>query len=145
MADTDEALPSVFEFAADVSTQEAPPPLPARTYPAQCTGAKAQRSKSNPDNIILGLEFSIDPSVYPADYTEVKDVTKLYFQRIPINKDDARTRFQIRKLCETMRVPVSRQLDVNGFVGKMVNLKVKHGEWQGIKRAEIDAIEAPGS
>lgn len=144
MADeTGEVLPSVFEFTADVSTQEAPPPLPARTYPAQCTGAKANRSKSNPDNIILALEFTISPDVYPADYTEVKDATKLFFQRIAINKDDARTRFQLRQLCEKMRVPVSRQLDVNGFVGKMVNLKVKHGEWQGLKRAEIDAIEAP--
>ena len=141
MADT-EMLPTVFEFAADISTQEAPPPLPARTYPAQCTGAKANRSKSNPDNIILALEFTIQPEHYPADYTEVKDATKLFYQRIAINKDDARTRFQLRKLCETMRVAVSRELDLNGFVGKGVNLKVKHGTWEGVSRAEIDAIES---
>lgn len=137
----DAALPSVFEFSQDISTQEAPPPLPVRTYPAQCTGAVAKVSKSTPDNIIMTLEFTISPEHYPADYTATTDATKLYFQRIPINKDDARTRYQIRKLCETMRVPASRQLDLNAFVGKMVNLKVKHGSWEGMPRAEIDAIE----
>lgn len=142
MAD-ETALPSVYEYSADVSTQEAPPPLPARTYPATCTGAKAQQSKSNPENVILALEFTIDPSAYPADYTETTDPTKLYYMRNVLNKDDARSRFQLRRIAETMNVKVGRSLDVNDFVGKTVNLKIKNGSWQGVPRAEIDAVE-PG-
>lgn len=135
-------LPSVYEFQSDISTQEAPPPLPIKSYTAQCTAAAARQSKSNPDNVILDLEFTIMPDQFPADFTATSDPVKLHFNRIPINKDDARTRFQLRQLCEKMRVSAGRSLDVNDFAGKMAVLKVKHGSWQGLPRAEIDTIEA---
>jgi hypothetical protein len=141
MADTDNALPSVMEFSANVAEQQAPVPLPVRTYPAQCTDAAFRQSKSNPDNILLWLEFTIAPTDYPADYTETQDTTKLFYNRLIVNRDDARTRFQIRQLCDKMRVPVSRTLDANDFRGKAANLKIKHGSWEGLPRAEIDAIE----
>ena len=142
MADTnEELLPSVFEYSSDVSSQEAPPPLPVRTYPAQCTKAEAKRSRNNPDNIVLHLTFTITPDAYPADYTATQDATNLLYARQTLNKDDARNRFQLKQLCEKLRVPVSRQLDVQAFVGKMANVKIKHGSWEGMPRAEIDAIE----
>lgn len=141
MANEDEMLPSTWEYSSDVSTQDAPPPLPARTYPAVCSAAKAHRSKTNPDNVMVSLEFTIDPSAYPADYTATTEATKLYHIRTRLNDDSARGRFQLRRLCETMRVHVSRSLDLNDFVGKQANLKIKHGSWEGIPRAEIDAIE----
>lgn len=140
MADTDNALPSVYEFSEDVSHQEAPPALPARTYPATCTGAKAAQGKTNPDNVLLNLEFTIDPAAFPADFTETEP-QKLYWNRNVLNSDTPKGRYQLKTLCEKMNVPASRKLDINDFVGKQVNLKVKNGTWQGIARAEIDAIE----
>lgn len=144
MADvSDEMLPSTFEYSSDVSQQEAPPPLPARTYPAQVTKSEAKRSKNNPDNVIWHLSFTVSPDAYPADYTATSDPTTLLYARVVLNKDDARSRFQLKQLCDKLRVPVSRTLDVSLALGKMANIKVKHGSWEGLPRAEIDTIEAP--
>lgn len=139
MAD-ENALPSVLEFSSDVSQQEAPPALPARTYPATCTAASVKQSGSKPENQLLNLEFTIDPSTFPADFPE-SDPVKLYWNRNVVNQDTARARYQLKLLCEKMKVMASRKIDVNDFVGKQVNLKVKNGSWQGVPRAEIDAIE----
>lgn len=140
MPDIDNTLPSVYEYSEDVSHQEAPPALPARSYPATCTGARAAQGKTNPNNVLLNLEFTIDPASFPADFTET-DPQKLFFNRNVLNADTPKARYQLKKLCETMKVPASRKIDVNDFVGKQVILKVKNGSWQGILRAEIDAIE----
>lgn len=141
MVDETDTLPGVYEYAEDVSTQEPPPVLPARTYPATCSSSQAVRSKNNPDNILLNLEFTIEPSAFPADYPET-DPVKLYWNRNVLNADTARGRFQLRRLCEKMRVLASRRLDVNDFVGKRVVLKVKGDSWQGVPRSVIDTIEA---
>lgn len=140
MAD-ENALPSVIEFTEDVSMQEAPPALPARTYLATCTAASQKVSSSKPENTLLNLEFTIDPSCFPADFPETEPV-KLYWNRNTVNKNTARERYQLKLLCDKMKVVVTRKLDVNDFIGKQVNLKVKNGSWQGVPRAEIDAIEA---
>jgi hypothetical protein len=140
MADENGALPSVVEFSSDVSMQEAPPALPARTYPATCTAASIKQSSSKPENHLLNLEFTIDPASFPADFPEAEPV-KLYWNRNTVNKDTARERYQLRQLGEKMKVMIGRKLDANDFVGKQVNLKIKNGSWQGIPRAEIEAIE----
>lgn len=140
MADPENALPSVYEYSEDVSLQEAPPALPARTYPATCTAATVKPGSKDPDKHLLNLEFTIDPSAFPADFTET-DPQKLFWNRTVLNADTARGRYQLKQLCEKMKVAVGRKLDVNDFVGKQVNLKVKNGSWQGVPRAEIDAIE----
>lgn len=139
MAD-ENALPSVYEFSEDVSLQEAPPALPARTYPATCTAATVKPGSKDPDKHLLNLEFTIEPSAFPADFTET-DPQKLYWNRNAVNSDTPKGRYQLKQLCEKMRVTVGRKLDVNDFVGKQVNLKVKQGSWQGVVRAEIEAIE----
>jgi hypothetical protein len=139
MAD-ENALPSVLEFSSDVSQQEAPPALPARTYPATCTAASVRPSSSKPENNLLNLEFTIDPSTFPADFPE-SDPVKLFWNRNVVNQDTARARYQLKLLCDKMKVMASRKIDVNDFVGKQVNLKVKNGSWQGVPRAEIEAIE----
>lgn len=139
MAD-ENALPSVYEYGEDVSNQEAPPALPARTYVATCTGATAKPGSKDPDKILLNLEFTIEEAAIPADFPE-REAQKLFWNRTVLNSDTPRGRYQLKQLCEKMKVAVSRKLDINDFVGKQANLKVKHGSWQGITRAEIDAIE----
>jgi hypothetical protein len=139
MAD-ENALPSVYEYSEDVSNQEAPPALPSRTYPAICTGAVVRPGSKDPEKHLLNLEFTIDPSAFPADFTETEP-QKLYWNRNAMNADTPKGRYQLKQLCEKMKVAASRKIDVNDFVGKQVNLKVKQGSWQGIPRAEIEAIE----
>lgn len=139
MADND-ALPSVVEFTEDVSLQEAPPVLPPGTYNATCTRALVTPSKSNPENHLLNLEFTIAQNEFPADFAEAEDV-KLYWNRNTVNKNTAKERWQLKQLGEKMKVHIGRRLDCNDFIGKQVKLKVKNGAWQGVPRAEIDAIE----
>lgn len=140
MADPENALPSVYEYSEDVSHQEAPPALPARTYPATCTAATAKNSTTKPENVLLNLEFTIDPSAFPADFPD-SEPQKLFWNRNILNADTPKARYQLKILCDKMKVPASRKIDINDFVGKQVQLKVKNGSWQGIPRAEIEAIE----
>lgn len=133
-------LGSVFEFAADISTQEAPPPLPPRTYVGEVSGATAKQS--NRGNTYIDVEFTIMPDQFPLDFGETqKEPVKLHYRRLVVMPDTDRNRFQIRKFTEALRVAASRRLDINDFVGKVANLKVKSTKYMGEERAEIDAVE----
>lgn len=133
-------LGSVFEFAADISTQEAPPPLPPRTYVGEVSGATAKQS--NRGNTYIDVEFTIMPDQFPLDFGETqKEPVKLHYRRLVVMPDTDRNRFQIRKFTEALRVAATRRLDINDFVGKVANLKVKSTKYMGEERAEIDAVE----
>lgn len=133
-------LGSVFEFAADISTQEAPPPLPPRTYVGEVSGATAKQS--NRGNTYIDVEFTIMPDQFPLDFGETqKEPVKLHYRRLVVAPDTDRNRFQIRKFTEALRVAATRRLDINDFVGKVANLKVKSTKYMGEERAEIDAVE----
>jgi len=133
-------LGSVFEFAADISTQEAPPPLPPRTYVGEVSGATAKTS--NRGNTYIDVEFTIMPDQFPLDFGETqKEPVKLHYRRLVVAPDTDRNRYQIRKFTEALRVAATRRLDINDFVGKVANLKVKSTKYMGEERAEIDAVE----
>lgn len=133
-------LGSVFEFAADISTQEAPPPLPPRTYVGEVSGATAKQS--NRGNTYIDVEFTIMPDQFPLDFGETqKEPVRLHYRRLVVMPDTDRNRFQIRKFTEALRVAASRRLDINDFIGKVANLKVKSTKYMGEERAEIDAVE----
>ena len=133
-------LGSVFEFASDISTQEAPPPLPPRTYVGEVTGALAKQS--NRGNTYIEVEFTINPDQFPLDFASTqKEPAKLYYRRLVVSPDTDRNRYAIRKFSDALRVPVGRRLDINDFVGKAANLKVINKPYMGEPRAEIDAVE----
>lgn len=133
-------LGSVFEFASDISTQEAPPPLPARVYVGEVTGATAKTS--NRGNTYIEVEFTIPVEQFPLDFAaKNKEPVKLFYRRLVVQPDTDRNRFAIRKFSEALRVPVGRRLDINDFVGKAATLKVKATTYMGEARAEIDAVE----
>lgn len=144
MADTDNnttELPSVFDMGGDVASQEAPPPLPARTYLAQITGAVAKTSP-NSGNTYADIEFTIDPVQYPADYASVEPgPTKIHYRSMVL-APTPRNRYRWKQFGEKCRVTIGHNLDLNDFIGKTVNVKVKHRTWQGEQQAEIEAIEA---
>lgn len=133
-------LGNVFEFAQDISTQEAPPPLPPRTYVGECSGATAKQS--NRGNTYIDVEFTIQPDQFPLDFQATqKEAVKLHYRRLVVAPDTDRNRYNIRKFSEALRVPVSKRLDINDFVGKVANLKVKSTKYMGEERAEIEAVE----
>lgn len=140
MADSDAPdLGSVFEFAQDLSTQEAPPPLPPRDYVGEITGATAKQS--NRGNTYIDVEFTIQPDQFPADFTGAREAAKLHYRRLVVSPDTDRNRYQLRKFCEAIHAPLGRRLDINDWIGKVANLKVKATKYMGEERAEIDAVE----
>lgn len=132
-------LGSVFEYQSDISSQEAPPPLPARTYIGTVTGAIAKMSQKG--NTYADIEFTISPDQYPPDFKHSGEAVKLHYRRVTLTPDSDSVRYRIRKLCEALRVPVNRRFDLNDLMGKMGNLKVKNTTYQGEPRAEIEAVE----
>lgn len=133
-------LPSVFEFSADISSQEAPPPLPPRTYLAQITGAVAKVSQKS-GNTYADIEFTVPTDQFPPDFAAGQtEPVKLHFRSLTMN-DTPQARYRIRKFCESIKHPAGREFDLNSLVGKMAQLTVKNSTYQGEPRAEIDKIE----
>ena len=141
MSDNENTLGSIFDFSEDISQQEAPPPLPVGNYLATVTAAEAKVSK-NSGNTYADISFSIAPDQFAPDFAAVQQDAVVLHHRTLVIKDDARSRWAIRRFCEALRVPVNRQLDLNSFIGKPAMLKIKHSEYQGQKRADIEAVEA---
>lgn len=133
-------LGSMFEFAQDISTQEAPPPLPPGTYLGEITGAIAKQS--NKGNTYIEVAFQINPEQWPADFNpSVRDPLKLYYRRLVVAPDTDRNRYSLKKFCEAIHAPMGRRIDINDWVGKVGNLKVKSSKYMGEERAEIDSVE----
>lgn len=132
-------LGSVFDFSDDISKAEAPPPLPARSYIATVTGAVAR--VSNKGGKYAQIEFTIAPDQFPPDFAAIQsDAVKLYYRRVGLD-DTQRSRWNLRKFCEALRVSVSKRFDLNDCMGKTASVKVAESEYMGEKRAEIQAVE----
>lgn len=140
MADDNVDLGSVWEFAQDIATQEAPPPLPARKYVGEITGAMAKQSGKG--NIYIDVEFTIQPDQFPADYNPSnREPAKLHYRRLVVSPDTDRNRYGLRKFCEAIRVVPSRRIDINDWIGKVATLDVGTSKYMGEERAEIKAVE----
>jgi hypothetical protein len=141
MADEASTLPSAFEFSQDISTQDAPPPLPKGTYLASIEAAEAKVSATS-GNTYADITFNISPDQFPADYSAIQqDAVKIHHRTIVLSKDDARSRYNIRKFCEAIRCPVSRKLDLNDFLGKSAMLQIDHRQYQGVDQPEIKSVQ----
>lgn len=138
----DEAtLPSVYEFGADISTQEAPPPLPKGKYLASISAAEAKVSATS-GNTYADITFTIAPDQFPADYSAIQqDAVNIHHRTMVLSKDDARSRYNIRKFAEAVRAPVSRKVDLNDFIGKSAMLTIDHRSYQGVDQPEIKGVE----
>lgn len=135
------AIDSVFDFSADISSQEAPPPMPKGKYLASITSAVPKVS-ANTGNTYVDVTFTISPDQFPPDFAQVQsDAVNLHHRTLVI-KDDARSRYNIRRFCEAVRAPVGRKLDLNDFLGKTALLTIDHRQYQGADLAEIKQVEA---
>jgi hypothetical protein len=131
---------SIFEFAQDIATQEAPPPLPPKVYVGEITAATAKRSPKG--NVYIEIEFTIQPDQFPLDFAAKNaDPAKLFYRRLVVSPDTDRNRYAIRKFSEAIRAPASKRIDINDWIGKVANLNVKATKYMGEDRAEIAAVE----
>lgn len=138
----DTNLPTAFEFSQDISTQEAPPPLPKGKYLATIESVEPKVSATS-GNTYADIAFTIAPEQFPADYSAIQqDAVKIHYRSLILSKDDARSRYNIRMFCEKLRVPVSRKLDLNDFLGKTATLTIDHRTYQGVDQPEIKAVES---
>ncbi len=108
-------MSDILEFASNIADAEAPPALPAGTYPALCTAAQVGQSKSS-GNPMLTLTFKINKANFPADFeTDVDEITLSLY---PTVRDNAQDRFRLKGICQALGVPMSNKIDPNDFVMK---------------------------
>lgn len=132
---------TVFEFSEDISQAEQPDPLPEGSYSASIEQAVGKVSQSGKK--YAAVTFMIPPEQFPADYPveNAPDGKKLTYRRVPL-EDDKQSHFRLRQFCEAIGVPVTKQLDLKQMVGMTATVHIKHGEWEGVTREEVDRVEA---
>ena len=132
--------PSIIEFSEDVASAVAPEPLPAGDYVASIKHAEV-RVSNNSGNKYLSLQCYIEPSQYPADYTDGNpDGTVLSYNRVVL-EDTPANRWRLKKLMEALGLQPSRQLDVTAFIGLGCIVTVKNSMYEGEDRAEVANIK----
>jgi hypothetical protein len=140
MADNN-GVGSIIEFSEDISTAEAPVPLPVGEYPAEIRGAEARTSAKG--NRYAAVSFFIAPEAYPADYSEGDpDGQVLVFQRLSL-EDSPAARHRLRKFCEAVGAKAGTKIDLNEWVGLSATVSVTHDTYEGETRAAIQKVVAP--
>lgn len=136
---SDENNSSIIEYSTDISTQEAPVPLPVRTYPAVIRKAEAKTSEKG--NRYASLSLFISPDDFPADYpTEnAPDGVNLPFNRMVL-EDNAAARYRMKKFCETIGAPTGKRIDLSQWINLSVQVSVKHETYEGEVRAVAEKI-----
>ncbi len=131
-------MPSVYEFSENIADAEAPAPLPPGDYIGVIKEVEAKDSSKG--NRYASVSFHISPDQYPVDFTDgPPDGITLAYNRVVL-KDDARSRFAIRRFCEAIDAPMGKAIDLLSWIGQEAKLTVKHSEYEGVKRAEIDRV-----
>ena len=130
---------TIMDFSEDISTTEAPEPLPVGEYPAEIRAAEIKTSAKG--NRYCDVTFMISADEYPATYPaeNAPDGTVLHYGRLPF-EDSPRARFTIRKFCEAIGAPMAKRIDVGEWVGLSARVGVDHEEYEGINRARINKV-----
>jgi uncharacterized protein DUF669 len=131
---------SLMEFSSDLSTAEAPPPLPVGEYPASIV--KAEIKDSAKGNKYLALMFRIEPESYPADFIDGNpEGETLSYNRVVL-QDNPQGRYRMRKFLESVGGTLSTRVDPNELMGLTATVGIVHGKWEGETRAEIAKVLA---
>ena len=133
---------SILTFSEDISTAEAPDPLPMGTYPASIHSIEVKTS-ANSGNRYLDAVLRVQPDDFPADFNveNAPDGVLIHYRYVVV-EDTPRARHNIRLFCEACGVAASKQINVNEFLGAEVQIEIVHGEYNGIVREEIRTVSA---
>ena len=137
MSDT---IQTIVDYSQDITTAEAPPPLPKSLYPAEIKKAEVRLS-NNTGNRYFDAEFFIAPDAFPADFPSdvAPDGITLNFRRLSA-EDNPASRFRVRKFCEAIGAPTGSRIDTNEWVGRTAQVEIEHEEFEGVTRAVIKKV-----
>lgn len=131
-------MPSIIEYSDDISSAEAPVPLPKGDYIGTIRSAELKQSQKG--NNYVSVAFFIPADQYPATYTDGNpDGETLTYNRVPAD-DSARGRYRMRKFCEAIGAVASKKIDLGEWIGLTAKLTVGEDEYEGEKRAQITKV-----
>jgi hypothetical protein len=134
---------SIMDFGQDLSTQEAPPLLPAGPYPAEIIGAIERQSKQS-GSPYIDITFRIHSESYPADFPDGDpDGIELHYMRLQADWTKPQNRWRMKRFLERVGAPLSSSVDLNDLVGRTATVEVAHGEWNEEAQLQINRILAP--
>lgn len=133
---SDEALPSVISFSEDINDAEAPVPLPANDYPAVIVGVTPKVSSKGTK--YAEAQFRIDPADYPADFDvgNAPNGVNVFYRRVSL-EDNPNARYMMKLWCTAIGAPMSKNLDMQEWVGQEAMVTVKHETYEGVTRPVI--------
>jgi len=135
---------SILEYSSDVSSAEAPPPLPVGDYPAVIDSVE-QKISNTTGKEYLSVALKISPDDYPADFDQDREMfpegVTLNYNRLMV-EDTARSRYNMRKWCETIGAKAGKRVDPTEWLGLSCKVGVKHEKYEGEDRAQIGKVSA---
>lgn len=132
-------LPMIIEYTEDLSEATEPQPLPAGDYTGEIRGVEAKTSDKG--NRYISVAFFIEPEQYPADYTDGNpDGTTMSYNRLSPEANQ-RARWNMKKFCEAIGVPLTSKIDLNEWIGKTAIIEVINGSYEGSPTAQIKKIK----
>ena len=139
-ASDDDDIPSVMEFSEDIAGAEAPPVLPTAEYEATIRKTEVKIGQAS-GNRYVAVHFHIAVEDYPADYDvdNAPDGTTIIYRRVPF-EDNAQARFRMRVFCEAIEAAMSRNIDVNDWIGLSSKVSIVHERYEGADRAAINRV-----
>jgi hypothetical protein len=136
---SEEQLGSVYTMDRSLADAERPKPLPIGEYRGEVRGAELKTSsKGKP---MLVIQYFIDPSQFPADYTDGNPdgETLSVFQSLV---QTPRNRYLLKQFCLMHGVAPSNQIDTTAFIAQNVILAVSHEEYEGMEQARGKPVRA---
>lgn len=130
---------SIIEYSVDLSEQDAPVPLPTKSYPFEIRSAEVKTS-TNTGNEYYSIGLYISPDDYPADYTEGDpDGTILMYNRLSA-ADKPNARYRVKKFCLAIGAKTAKKIDTTEWIGLTGTCDVGVEEFEGEKRAVVTKI-----
>ncbi len=138
--DLDNDDTSIIEFSEDISTAEAPEPLPERDYPFTISGA-TRKVSTNTGNPFAQVQLRINEEDYPADFDANNAPGGKTISHIIGLTDDAPSRHRLRKFMEAIGAPMSKRINLAEWVGLTGKATVSHQTYEGVKRERVAKVE----
>lgn len=138
----DTELTSIIDFGVDLSTVEAPKPLPAGVYDAVIQTAELTKTKNSEDpKDMLKVTYSISADQYPADYTDGNPNGTTLTQYFMADKS-VRSMFALKRFLLAIGAPMSNQLDTTTLIGLPAKIEVANQLWEGMETARVARVVA---
>lgn len=131
-------LSSVIEFDVDLSTVEAPKPLPGGMYDSTIQNVEPVISK-NSNKKMAKVTYAISADQYPADYTDGNPNGTTLTQYLML-ENDARSKYALKQFCQKIGAPLSNRIDLTTWIGLPARLEVINEMWEGQPQARISKV-----